>query len=219
MASKVRLRRKDIKQPDEFITLGARAAGWLRQHQQLAMWGGIGIALVVATVGVMTAYRAAQQRDANADLGRAMAGIGRNDAAASAELMAISTRWPGSGVARLAGLLAANAAIDGDRLDEAIGELERLQGEAERFPPFLRQQMLVAWGAALEMKTLWIEAAEKYKLAAAVEGPYAGMAMLGEARTRELGGQGERARELFRQVYRQFPDLPDREAIAAKMGS
>ena len=59
-------------------------------------------------------------------------------------------------------------------------------------------------------------AAGKYKEAAAVSGPYTVEAILGEARTRDLGGQGDSARALYKQAYEQFPDVPDREVIAAK---
>lgn len=68
MADKARLRRKDIKRPDEFFTLTGRALTWVRQHQQLATWGGVGLLACLVAVGVASAYRGARQRDANADL-------------------------------------------------------------------------------------------------------------------------------------------------------
>lgn len=218
MAEKARLRRKDIKRPDEFHTLTGRAVTWVREHQQLVTWGGaVAVALLVA-IGIATAYRGARERDANADLTRAMTKLGTDQyAAAASELIDVSVRWEGTGVAPVAGLLGANAAIRGGDADKAIAEITRLQGQAASLPTYLQQQLLLAWGAALAAKQQWLEAAAKYKDAAALSGPYTGEAILGEARTRELAGEADRARELYKQAYDQFPDLPDRDLVAAKL--
>ena len=218
MAEKVRLRRKDIKQPDEFITLTGRGITWGREHQQLVTWVGLGVVAILVAVGIATAYRGARVRDANADLARAFTKLNANDyAGASTELIALSDRWEGTRVASLAALLGANAAVRAGDADKGIAQLSRLQSTAASLPPYLQQQILLSWGAALEAKQQWLDAAAKYKEAAALSGPYTGEAVLGEARTRELGGEADRARELYRQAYDQFPDLPDRDLLAAKV--
>lgn len=217
MAEKARLRRKDLKQPDEFITLTGQALAWGRQHQQLVIWGGAGVLALLVAVGIGTAYRGARERDANADLARALAKVGSDDAGASSDLIALSGRWEGTGVAPLAALLGADAAIRSGDADRAITELTRLHDQAAKLPPYVQQQILLSWASALEAKQQWLDAAAKYKDAAGLSGPYTGDAIVGEARTRELGGETDRARELYRQAYDQFPDLPDRELIAAKI--
>jgi tetratricopeptide (TPR) repeat protein len=218
VAQKVRLRRKDIKQPDEFHTLSGQALTWIRGHQQLVTWLGAGLLAIVVAIGIATAYRNARVRDANADLARALNKFGASDyAAASTELIDLSNRWEGTSVAPVAALLGANAAISAGDADKAIAQLTRVEGESANLPPYLQQQLLLVWGVALEAKQQWLDAAAKYKAAAALTGPYTGAAVLGEARTRELGGEMDRARELYRQAYDQFPDLPSRDLIAAKM--
>ena len=218
MADKARLRRKDIKRPDEFITLSTQAVAWTRQHQQLATWIGAAVVVVLVAIGIATAYRGARERDANADLGRAMVKLQANDySGAATELIDVSSRWDGTGVAPVAALLGANAAIRAGDADQAIDVLTRLQGNAASLAPYMQQELLLAWAAALEAKQQWLDAAAKYKEAAALTGPYTGDAVLGEARTRELGGEADRARELYRQAYEQFPDLPQRDVVAAKL--
>jgi tetratricopeptide (TPR) repeat protein len=218
VANKARLRRKDIKRPDEFITLTSHALGWVRQHRQLATWGGVGLLVCLVAVGVATAYRGARERDANADLSRALTKLASNDySGAASELMEVSGRWEGTGVSPVAGLLGANAALRAGDADKAITELTRLQARSSELPAYLQQQLLVAWGAALESKQQWLDAATKYKEATILTGPYTVEAMMGEARTRELGGQADIALELYREVYEQFPDLPDRDMVAAKL--
>lgn len=218
MAAKARLRRKDIKRPDEFLTLTNRALQWAGEHQQWVIWGGAGLVAILVTVGIASAYRAARVRDANADLSRALTKLDSNDYAAAAnELIDLSSRWQGTDVAPVAALLGANAAVRAGDADKAIAALSGLQEHAASLPSYLQQQLLVAWGAALEAKQQWLDAAAKYKDAAAVGGPYTGTAVLAEARSRERGGDSDRARELYRQAYDQFPDLPDRDLIGAKL--
>jgi hypothetical protein len=218
VAEKVRLTRKDIKQPDEFIALSTQAMDWARAHQQLVIWTGAGLVGILVVVGIMTAYSGARERDANADLTRGLAKIEANNLSdASTDLIEVANRWDGTTVAPLAGLLGANAALKGGDADRAITELTRLQSGSEHLPLFMQQQLLVAWGAALEQKEQWLDAAGKYKDAAVLSGPYTALAIVGEARTRERGGDADRARELYRQAYDQFPDLPDRDIIATKL--
>jgi tetratricopeptide (TPR) repeat protein len=218
VAEKARLRRKDLKQPDEFITLSKQALDWARAHQQVVIWGGAGLVVLLVGFGIATAYSGARERDANADFARGLTALGANDyAAASTDLIAISGRWEGTGVAPLAGLLGANAAIAAGDPDKAITELAGLQGTSMHLPAYLQLELLLAWGSALETKQQWLDAAAKYKDAAALNGPYTGAAIVGEARTRQLGGEADRARELYRQAYDQFPDLPDRDLIAIKI--
>ena len=218
MAEKVRLRRKDIKRPDEFITLTSQAVAWAKEHQQLVTWGGVAAIAIIVAIGIAAAYRGARERDANADLARAMQTLGANDyAAAASALLDVSSRWDGTGVAPVAGLLGANAALRGGDPDKAMAELTRLQAQSSDWPSYLRQQLLVAWGLALEDKQQWQDAAAKYKDAAALDGPYTSDAMLGEARARERAGEADRAKALYQQVYEQFPDLPSRDLVAAKL--
>ncbi len=218
MAAKARLRRKDLKQPDEFITLSRQGATWVREHQRTAISIGAAVAVVLLGIGIAVAYHGARVRDANADLARALTKFEANDfQAASTDLIDVANRWDGTRVAPVAGLLGANAAIDAGDGDRAIAELTRIQASAGALPGYLQQQILVSWGAALEIKKEWLDAADKYKQAAALTGPYTGEAVLGEARSRELGGEADRAKELYRQAYEQFPDLPQRDLIAAKL--
>lgn len=218
MAENVRLTRKELKGPDVVQTLAGQAVRWSRGHQQIVTAIGIGAAVVVAAIGIMGAYRSAERRDANNDLARAMAPLDTNQfAEAATALTEVSTRWKGSAVAPLAALLAANSALQAGQADQAIAALSGL--DASSLPVYLQQQRLLAWGAALETKQQWADAAAKYKDAAALSGPYTGDAIVGEARALEQAGDAARAKELYRQAYDQFPELPGRDLLATKFQS
>lgn len=218
MAEKARLSHKEAKAPDEFITLTTNAVAWGRGHQQTVIWAGVGLAVLVAALGIATAYRSAERRDANADLARALTKVSNNDfPGATTELTTVSERWAGTSIAPLATLLAANSALRAGEPDKAITALGSLQPTSASLPSYLQQQIVLTWAAALESKQQWTDAADKYRDAAAIAGPYTGEAIVGEARAREHAGDAEKARALYRQAYEQFPDLPGRELLATKI--
>lgn len=218
MAEKARLSHKQAKQPDEFINLTGQALTWGRGHQRTVIWGGVAAAVLIAAIGIGTAYRSAQRRDANADLAQALTKVASSDfAAAATELTTVSERWSGTKVAPLASLMAANAALRAGEPDQALTALGSLQSASASLPAYLQQQILIAWGAALEAKQDWADAADKYRDAAAIAGPYTGEAVVSEARSREQAGDTDKARALYRQAYEQFPDLPGRELLATKI--
>jgi tetratricopeptide (TPR) repeat protein len=119
----------------------------------------------------------------------------------------------------VAAVLAISSAVRAGEADKALAAATAFQSQADSLPPYLRQQVYVAWGAALEAKQQWPDAAARYKDAAAMSGPYSGDALIGEARAREQAGETDKARELYRQAYEQYPDLPSRDLLSAKLGS
>jgi tetratricopeptide (TPR) repeat protein len=63
MATKMKLSKKDLKQPDEFITLTNRAILFAHQYSKPILWGlGILIALVLITVGITYYIRTLTQQ-------------------------------------------------------------------------------------------------------------------------------------------------------------
>ncbi|MGD9764673.1 MAG: hypothetical protein AB7V27_13245 [Candidatus Binatia bacterium] len=218
MAQRTRLSRKDIKRPDEFLVLSRQAFSWAQGHQRWLVWAAVAVVGLLFLFGVTSAYRHAQQRDANADLSRAMAKLSDPDTSgATLELREVANRWHGTEVGAVAALLAANNALRTGQPDDVLSLAPSIP--EDELPPYLRQQRLLLWAAALEAKEQWLEAAAKYQEAAAMSGPYAGPATLGEARTRELGGEADRSRELYRRAYEQFPELPSRDLLAQKFQS
>lgn len=217
--AKTRIRRKDLRKPDEFVNATRSALTWTTQHVQLA--AGIGGALIVVllVLALTSAFRSARMREANIELARAMGTLrASNLAAAKTELQGVAKRWESTPIAQLASVLAVNTEVRAGDADAAIAAIEPLVAPSNDLPPYLRQQLLATWGAALIAKGSWKEAAEKYAAAGQIDGPYTGDALLGEARAREKAGETDRAKELYRKLYEQFPDQPQREVIADKLG-
>ena len=213
-----RLRRKDLKRPDEFLTLTGQILAWVRTHGRLTLWGGIAVAAVIGAVALTLGFRAARQRDANADLAQAMAAMRANNLSqAATEFGEIRERWNATEPGTLAALLAASTNLRLGNTDAALTAIQQC-ASAPGLSEYLRQQIAFVWGVALEQKGDSAGAAERYRSAAELSGPYAGPAILGEARVAEQTGKADEARALYRQYYDKFPDAPDREAIKAKAG-
>lgn len=220
MARASRLRRKELKQPDEFITLTSRAVLWLRARAQTATWVAVGIVVLIGVAGILVSFRSARVREANQDLGQAMLALqGEDLGQAASQLSEVARRWNETKAGGLAGLLAAHAELRRGNYDSALVLIERLWEPAHDFPPYIRQQILLSWGAALEGKGELEAAAEKYGRSAGLSGPYSGPAILAQARVREKAGATEQARELYRKYLEDFPDFPDQELVQAKLGS
>lgn len=217
MSNAARIRRKDLRKPDQFVTVTGRVVNWTRANSTLAIAVGGGLVAVLAAIAIVGAFRTARQRDANEDLGRAMATLRmQNLAGAAGELGEVSRRWSGTMPARLASMLAASAELRLGNVDKAIASIQEIDDSTD-LPPYLRQQLLLIWGYALAQKKTWPEAIAKYEAAEALGGPYTSQAVLGQARTKEAAGDAEAAKTLYRKYYDQFPEAPGRDIIESKI--
>jgi outer membrane protein assembly factor BamD (BamD/ComL family) len=198
-----RIKRKDLKRPDDFITLTGRVVAWGRRNTGLVIGLSVAAAVLLVGAGLLSAYASARQRDANSELGRALATLEARDYAnAAQQFEALAERRSSSDIA-----------------DAALQAVEKLAAEEDRLPGYLQQELLFTWASALEEKQRWPEAADKYAAAAALEGPYTGPAVLAEAQIRERAGEADRAMELYRKFHEQFPNLPGRDLASAKLGA
>jgi tetratricopeptide (TPR) repeat protein len=219
VARRKRLRRKDLKQPDEFVTLTAQALLWGREHPQFVMWAGLGVLVACIAVFVVVSFQSARSHDSNADLGRAMLALqGGQSPNAATEFGEVARRWPSAAAGKVASILAANAELRRGKEDSAMDLLQRALDSSDGLPQYLRQEVLFDWGYVLERRESWNDAAEKYASAAALPGPFAGPAVLGEARVRERAGDKERAQQLYAAFVEKFPDLPDHAMVSEKIG-
>jgi outer membrane protein assembly factor BamD (BamD/ComL family) len=214
---RTRFKRKDLKRPDEFVTHGFQVLNWLKQNVRLVSWAVGGAALAALLIAGFFSVRDARARQANDDLARALAELrDRHYAAAATQLADVANRWHSAQAGEIAGLYAANANLKADNIESAIVLLQEALN-ARDWPPYLHQQALLDLAFALEQKGDNETAAARYAEAAALDGPYTPMALLGEARVREQLGQKEPARALYERFAREFPQAPEAEVVAAKV--
>jgi hypothetical protein len=218
VARRKRLHRKELKQPDEFLTLTAKALIWGRAHPQFVTWGTIGALVVAVAIFVFTAFQSARSNDSNTDLGRVMLAHQSDASAEAAKAFAeVAQRWSSTPAGKVAAILAANAELRQGNEAGGADLLKQLLDARDGLPDYIRQELLFDWGYSLERRESWNDAAEKYAAAAALQGPFAAPALLGEARVRERAGDTERAQQLYAVFAEKFPDFPDHAMISAKI--
>ena len=212
-----RFRRKDLKRPDEFVSRGRQLLDWGTENARTLSWAGAGIAAVVLLVLGFVSIRHARVRQANEDLGRALADFreGRY-AQAGSQLAEVANRWQSTAAGRIARLYAANADLSADNFESATVSLQDVLSRHD-WPPYLQQQALLDLGFALEHKGDTAAAVARYAEAAGLEGPYTAQALLSAARCHEQLGEKDKARELYQRFQREFPDAAEAEIVAAKL--
>jgi hypothetical protein len=215
--AKERLRRKDLKTPDEFVTLSARTLMWLQDHRRAMTWVAGALLLLIAGLGLSARFRAARAHDANADLARALNALRDGDLAqATNQLKEVADRWNPSIQGQIATALKPSAELRRGERDATLSDAQSAVGSIPDLPPYLQQQLRLTWAVALEEKQQLKDAADKYAEAAAGTGPYRALALLGEARVRRQLGENDRARELYQKYLEEFPDFPGRELAEAQ---
>lgn len=219
MARSHRLRRKDLKQPDTYISLTAHAVAWVRANQQIAT--GVAVAAVAAVVlaSGVSIYRSSQRSQANDDLAAAFRALetGKPDVAGR-QFADAASRWQGTTLGDVARVLAADSLLRQSDAEKALVQLKELEAQAGSLPAYLQQQVVFSLGAALEAKGDLKAAAEKYGSAAQMPGPYAGPALLAQAEALDHSGAIDQARPLYRRYAQQFPTGPGREIAQARGG-
>ena len=214
--ARIRYRRKDLKRPDEFVSAGREALVWAGENSR-RLYQALGVlAVVLVAIGAFYSLRGARARQANEDLGAALAVLrGGKYADAATQLTDVANRWQATGPGEVARLYAASASVKAGNYDGAATLLgEAVQGGA--LAPYLRQQALVTLGFALEQKGDTAGAATRYQEAAGMEGPFTAEAILGAARCQERLGDAAVARDLYQRYVREFPTAPDVARATAK---
>lgn len=217
MARKARFRRKDLRRPDEFVTLTTRALQYLGAHARPLGWAAATAAAIAIATFALFSFRGIQERQAGADLSRAVAAFDSRDYATAATLFdQFIGRWSSSPSVPFARLYAGQANLLQANYDKAAIALHDALGDLP--DGFLRQAALVALGHALEGQKDYTGAAVRFGEAAAISGPYSAVAVLGQARAQDLAGDAASAQQTLTRFLEKFPDSPEAARVRAQAG-
>jgi outer membrane protein assembly factor BamD (BamD/ComL family) len=217
LARPAKIRRKDLLQPDEFLTLSRRAAAWATANRTTVIAAASAAAvLLIAIVGYNLV---AMSRESSAAQGYAAAQsllADRKYAEAATAFKDVASRYPGTGHGVLAELQAGNALLLADRPAEAALAYERF---LKRSPPadYLRQLALTRLAYSAERRDNPTEARTLYASAASEAGIFAEDALLGEARVAEQSGDTAKARELYERFLEAYPASDRRSIVTARL--
>jgi predicted negative regulator of RcsB-dependent stress response len=214
-----RIRRKELRQPDEFVTLSRRAVVYLDENRTVffMVLGGV-ILLLVAVLAYRT-VRSSRQASAAQAYGQAHALLDdKKYAEAATAFQQVADGYSSTTYARLAQLEAANALLLAEKPAEAAAAYQKV---LDAGPPtdYLRQLALVRLGQAEEQNDKATEAARAYASAAEMTGPYAEEALVGQARIAEASGDSKSAVDLYARFLEKYPESDRRALVTSRLAS
>jgi outer membrane protein assembly factor BamD (BamD/ComL family) len=212
VAQTQRIRRKDLRQPDEFVTLSRQAVNYVEAHRTPVLFVIGTLVLLLAAILAFRAVRASREASAAQAYVQAHALLDdKKYSEAAVAFQQISDGYSSTGYADLALLQAANASMLGGHPAEAAVAYQKF---LDANPPtdYLRQLALVRLGEALEQSDKPADAAHAYASAVDLQGPYGEEALAGQARTAEISGDTTAAKDLYGRFLQKYPES-DRAAL------
>jgi len=205
-AKRVKIRRKDLRGPDEFETLTGETLAWAQGHQTPLIVGGVAILAIVVGVLLVARARGIRNQEVAGQFRHAQAQLDNGSAATAAtEFEAIAQSASGTPFGRLAGLYRGHALLtQGDGAGAASAYTQYLSSAS--VPDYLRQQALLGLGRAKETEGDASGAHDAYLQAEKLEGPARGEASLGVARMLESQGKADDARAIYARLVKESPE-------------
>lgn len=212
-----KISRKELKQPDEFLTVGRQVLAWVAQHRGLVIGACAGVLAVLAAAAGISLYRSAKLEQANAELAEATTVLRQGDLVDAARaLREVAERWPGLLPGKLAAIAAAGAELRAGNAETAVLLYEKVLRNDGSLPDYARQEVLFGLGSAFLEVGRAKDAAQRLGEAAAIDGPYAPYALLAQAEALESLGRTEEADRIYDDLLKRFPDLPQRALIEGR---
>jgi len=218
-AKRIKVRRKDLRKPDEFETLTGQAVDWAQAHRPIVAGVVIG-ALAVAVIALGIArWRSSRDEAADAAFNLAHVSFAAGTFADAARAFEdVAQTYPRAPFGRLAGLYRAHAlAHSGDAAGGATAYAEYLASSPDS--DYLRQEALAGLGHAKEATGDAAGALDAYTQAAALAGPYRTDALLAAARLHDASGQPDKAREIYTSLLKDASDPATKALLTEKLAS
>ena len=205
-AKRVKIRRKDLRGPDEFETLTGETVVWAQRHQTPLIVGGVALLVVVVGALLVGRSRSIRNEEAAGQFRQAQAQLENGNAATAAtQFEAIEQSESGTPFGRLAGLFRGHALLrQGDGAGAASAYTQYLSTASA--PDYLRQQALIGLGRAKETANDPSGAYDAYVQAEKLDGPATAEASLGAARMLETQGQADQARGIYVRLAKDAPE-------------
>src|SRR2546430_4728592 len=215
-AGRLKIRRKDLRKPDEFETLTGQAVAWADEHRPV-VYGVLAVAVVVLAGSLAIGRWRAARNDAAAVAFRSAQESfdeGKSQDAAQ-DFAYVVERYPGAPFARLAALSRAHAlARQGDQAAAATAYGEYLASAA--VPDYLRQEALVGLARAKEAAGDMAGALDAHTQARAPPGADRDHALLSAARLEQAPRPPARAPAVHPRLPKDAPDPPPKALVAAQ---
>jgi len=198
-----RITRKDLRQPDQFLTLTGRLLDLSRQHKA-SLFASLTLVVIVAlSLWGWDLYRTRHNRLAAQEYSRGLALFHKRQYPAASQTFARVAAYRWSSYRSLGLLYEANSHIALQEFSKAVPALRELV-RRETKDPFLRQLALLSLGYAHERTGRWRDAATSFAEAAKIPGPFQEDALLGKGRSSLQAGDLKEALNSYRHYLSSF---------------
>ena len=192
--ARLKIRRKDLRRPDEFMEFTGRAWQWVLDNRKVTITVAVSVVVLLAAVSGLRRYRSYREFAAAEAFRKATALFAEGDTTGAAAAFEGIPRVGAYAV--LADLYRGQAALkDGDTT--AAAEAFRLVASESETPPYLRQRAIYGLARALEEQGDTTRALAHYEEAANLPGPFNVDARLAAARLSQAAGDSPKARALY----------------------
>jgi predicted negative regulator of RcsB-dependent stress response len=219
VARSPKIRRKDLRQPDEFLTFSRQAAQYLTDNRNTVLAVVGGVVVMIAAVVAFQAINASRETSAAIayQAGQSMMADKQYPEAAAA-FRDVVDRYGSTEHGILARLQAGHALLQAGSPAEAALAYE---GFLTAGPPtdYLRQLAQTRLAYANEARGEFATAQAAYAAAVAEGGMFTMDALLGEARAAEAAGDTAQARQLYERFLKEYPAASQRQVVTARLVS
>jgi hypothetical protein len=200
-----RFRRKDLREPDEFISLSRRTLAWARGNVLLVEIGvGALLAVLLLVGGIRWYLESRAERAARAYYGASELFKREQWQPALESFGEVARDYGSTGYGTLAKLYAGRSALKAGKPADALPFLREFADAAPS--PALEQLARVELAAALEATGDSAGAREQLTRATGLEGPAGPEARIALARLEEAAGARDKAVELYQKYLADSPD-------------
>ena len=192
--ARVKIRRKDLRRPDEFLEFTGRAWDWVVDHRSAVMTVAAAVVVLAGIITGIRQYENHRGRVAAEAFRKATALLAAGEADAAADAFGAVPRVGSYGA--LSDLYRGHAALQAANAPAAARAFRAAAGAAE-IPTYLRQEALYSLAVALDMQGDAPGALAAYEEAGNLPGPFRVDARLAAARLSHAAGASDRARVLY----------------------
>jgi predicted negative regulator of RcsB-dependent stress response len=213
-----KLDRKELKQPDEFISFLDQAGDFITNNLARVIIGAVAVVAVVVIFYAFSFYQEHQRQVASSRFYDAITALDHQDyKTAAQDFDALATSNPHQSLGQLARLYLASTYTAENKDKQARAELQSYLADSDQ--PLYRGMALMQLGAANENLGDFKAAHDAYAQAADIAGPDKARAQIGVARTLIKLGDTRGGIDAYRQFLTENPFSGERNYVIEELAS
>jgi TolA-binding protein len=213
-----KLRRKDLKQPDEFMSVAATVEEFVELHLRKAIGGLIAVLIVAVAAFAIYQHQVTVHQEAAEQFYEGFSALNsKNYQGAEQKFTALIAAHPSSEPASLARFYLGLTYL-------ATGDLARARQELETYtqgagPQSMRELALMDLGVVYEQMGEYAKAVETYRQAGDLNGPQSNDARLAVARVMQHEGKRDAAIAAYQDFLKANPYAPQRDTVVQALAN